>query len=185
METLRIMLRGMSPLLMHNPQNMGTNTGDPIKRKKIPTPEEEAKEFRYVQDGNLYVPAVAVRNAILDGAKGYRIGKMGAATILSGAVVLIQETFPLLRNGALLDENSYEIDTRRVVIQKQGIMRSRAMIALPWEVDCTFDFNEELANLKHVETALIAAGQIIGLLDYRPEKRGWFGRFGTQEIWTE
>lgn len=182
MKTISITLNGLSPLLMHNPQGM-TRTNDSMNRKTIPTPEDEAEKSLYIlPDNNLFVPAVAVRNCMLGGAKGYRIGKKSAVAILSGAVLMVDEAFPLYRNGKPISNKDYTIDVRRAVVQRQGITRARARIEIPWQLECAFDLNENLANLDNIETAMNAAGQIVGLLDYRVEKKGWFGRFEVVEI---
>jgi len=182
MKTLQFTLNGLSPILMHNPSGMKRDAGD-MNRKTISSPEEEAEKSVYkFPDGNLYVPAVAVRNCLLNGAKGYRIGKKGAIAILSGAVLMVDEAFSLYRDGKPISDKDYTIDVRRAVVQRQGITRARARIELPWKLECTFGFNETLAGLDHVKTALEAAGQIVGLLDYRVEKKGWFGRFEVAEI---
>ena len=99
MNTLTFTLVGQSPLLMHSPASM-VRLGNEMGRKTIPEPEEEARAGLYIlPDGNLYVPAIAVRNAMLNGAKGYRIGKKSASAILAGAVLMLDEAFPLTRNG--------------------------------------------------------------------------------------
>lgn len=188
MEKLYFTLKGASPLLMANPiLKMKVPSKDTtMKRKVIPTPEEDAEYSRYVTpDGYFYVPAIAVRISMLSGSKGYRIGKSAAKSILSGAVIMVDETFPILRNGEPLIGTDYVIDTRRAVIQHQGIMASRAKIELPWEVSCMFLLNTELASLEHVRTALERAGQVVGILAYRPELTGWFGRFEVGEMKTE
>lgn len=186
MNTLHITLNGQSPLLMHNPQGMLGGKSDSMNRKQIPTAEEDAEKSLYVlPDGNLFVPAVAVRNSMLSGAKGYRIGKKSAWAVLAGAVLMIDEMLPLYRNGNPISGKDYSIDIRRAVVQRQGIPRARARIELPWQLDCIFGYNEDLAGLDHINTALNSAGQMIGLLDYRVEKKGWFGRFEVAEIYAE
>ncbi|KKL18452.1 hypothetical protein LCGC14_2475360 [marine sediment metagenome] len=189
MKRITFKLHGDSTLLMHNPAGMRVpSTGKGLETKKIPLPEEEAKASLYqnLVDETLYVPAVAVRNAMLSGAKGARIGKVGAATILAGAILLVEERFKLVRDGEPL--KTYDvIDTRRVVVQRQGIVRSRGAIILPWTVECVYDFNDALMGLNYtpVQQALENAGQLVGLLDYRPEKKGWFGRFQCSDFVLE
>ncbi|GAI74934.1 unnamed protein product, partial [marine sediment metagenome] len=145
MKILQFTLEGESPLLMHNPAGSMRQQGEAklsTKGKEIPTPEVAAAATRYLlPDGNFYIPAVAVRASMLSGAKFYRIGKAAARSILSGAVILTDETFPLFRNGNPISGDDYSIDGRRAVIQNQGIWCSRARIELPWEVFCTFEFN--------------------------------------------
>ena len=191
METVHIKLNGVTPLLMHNPAgSMIAGTGRTVRRKAIPSPEDEAKAGRYVSpDGNFYIPAIAVRNSILGGAKGYRIGRIGALSIVSGALDIIDEVFPLLRDGQPLNEEEYSIDTRRAVVQGQGIMRSRPRIELPWQLEAIFRYNPDLVNLDQLKDITKNAGQVVGLLDYRPEKKvglpGWFGKFEVTDIWSE
>lgn len=185
-ETLHIKLNGSSPILMNNPTSMSRPEGETLTRKVIPTPEDEAATKRYLlPDGNFYVPAIAVRASMLNGAKGYRIGGRPAREILAAAVILTDEVFPVFRDGKPIPGTDYQIEIRRVVVQRQGVMRARPRIELPWEVECVFGFNGQLANLDQVKTALNNAGQIAGLLDYRPGRGGWFGRFDISNIWSE
>lgn len=191
METLHIKLNGLTPLLMHNPAgSMPVGGARKISRKVIPSPEEEAKAGRYVlPDGNFYIPAIAIRNSLLGGAKGFRIGRIAAISILSGALDIIDEVFPLLRDNQSLNGEDYLIDTRRAVVQGQGIMRSRARIELPWQVEAIFGYNPDLVSLEQIKEITSNAGRVVGLLDYRPEKKvglpGWFGKFEVTEIWSE
>lgn len=186
MEILHIQLNGLSALLMNNPTSMTRLEGAKLSRKTIPSPEEEAAPKRYLlPDGNFYIPAIAIRSSMLNGAKGYRIGKRPAREILSAAVTLTEEKFPLKRSGNPINGSDYSLEIRRAVVQRQGVMRSRPRIDLPWEIEATFGFNSDLANLDQIRTALENAGQVIGLLDYRPEKTGWFGKFSVTEAWSE
>lgn len=191
MEVLHALVNGTAPLLMHNPQGMASPPGDEISVKTIPLAEQEAAASRYLlPDGNFYMPAVAVRGALIGGGTGYRIGKVGAPGVLSGAVGLLIGEFPLLDG----DKNPYpgdrySIDTRRVVLkargQAVGVMRSRARVELPWMIEAIFEFDSELCSLENVKTALARGGKKAGLMDYRPGTKGWFGKFEVTDIWTE
>lgn len=192
MEKLHLLLKGLTPLLMHNPAGSMSAPGESeeVKKKKIPSPAEEAKASRYVTpDGNFYIPALNVRNSILSGSKGYKIGKFSALTILSGALDFIDDKFPLLRDGQPISGDDYTIDTRRVVVQRRGIMRSRAMIELPWQIEAIFSFNPDLANIDQIKKVAQTAGLVCGLLDYRPEKKvglpGPYGKYEVIEIRSE
>lgn len=186
MEYLRCVLRGTAPLLMHNPAAMRRDTGKRLSQKSIPAPEEEAAESRYLlPDGNFYVPAVSVRNSLLSGAVGYRIGRRAARQVLAAAVTLVDEAFPLLDgDGKARSGTDYVVDGRRVVVQRQGIIRARAKVDMPWSLECRFRFNSQLASLDHVKDALTNAGMMVGLLDYRPECMGWFGTFEIEGVWV-
>lgn len=191
MKILHIILNGLTEILMHNPQTMKTPSGD-VERKRIPSPEEEAATSRYLlPNGNLCIPASAVLGSLLQGAKGYRIGKRAAGEILAGAIIGKDEDFPLLRDGKPIAGDNYIIDSRRAVVQRQGVIRNRAKIRLPWQLEAYFEFNEELANIEQVKTALTVAGRTVGLLDGRAKVKGspspglWFGKYEVTDIWSE
>jgi hypothetical protein len=92
----------------------------------------------------------------------------------------------LMRGKKPIAATDYVIDTRRAVVQKQGILRSRAKIVLPWWLEFILDWDEETLPQKFPdslkEDILPSGGRVIGLLDYRPEKRGWFGRFKVVSV---
>lgn len=178
METLHIKLNGLSPILMNNPAGMLSLTAgeQTIGKKAIPKPEEAAKSSRYLlPDGTLYVPAIAVRNCLLTATKGILVNRKSAMPFISGGILMRDEAFPLYRHGQPLTQ--YSMDVRRAVIQRQGITRVRARIELPWELDCIFDYNRDIVDIGIIETIAKKAGQTVGILDYRVEKKGWFGRF--------
>ena len=186
MDILQGTLIGKTPLLMHNPTgSMFVNTPT-VGRRAIPTPAEEAKASTYrLPNGDLCIPAVAVRNAILAGCPGLRLGRRAASPIIAGALLPSDLAFPLLTtDGEPI--RTWNIDTQRAVVQRQGIMRSRARIDPVWVVAYSFNLNTSLATpdavVSIVANALRVAGQSVGLLDYRPQKKGWYGTFDPGEL---
>ncbi|MBA7465333.1 hypothetical protein ES707_00495 [subsurface metagenome] len=191
MEVLHALLNGTPPgILMNSPRGM-VKPAEGITVKTIPAPEEAAAKARYLlPNGNFYVPSEAVRNCLIAGGTGYRIGKVAASGVLSGAIGLLKGEFPLLDGDKKpYPGDKYVIDTRRVQLQsgrqRVGVLRSRALIEVPWMIEAIFSFNSELCSLENVKTALVRAGQAVGLLDFRPAKRGWFGKFEVEDIRTE
>jgi hypothetical protein len=185
MKEMKFDLLGTSPLLMHNPAGMRGGPPQATRGKVIPTSEEEAEAGLYRADnGNLYIPAVGVRNSMLQGAVGTLIARRGLKAILAGLVLLYVERFPIL-NGNREPLTTYsDIDSRRCVVQRQGIIRSRPRIDPPWIVECSYWYDDTAYTLDEsviVET-LERSGKMVGLLDYRPEKSGWFGRYAPQNF---
>jgi len=182
MEYVHFKIKGQTPLLMHNPKGSMTVTSNAPKRgKEIPTPEEEAERGTYrTEEGLLCVPSSAIRNCLLNGSKGLKVGSRAAAPYISGAVLPTGEYFTLVNEDGSPIEN-YTIDTRRVVIQKQGIMRSRARIELDWYIEGKFVYRPT-ATIEVIYEAFKDAGQTMGLLDYRIEKKGPFGSFTVEEL---
>lgn len=181
-------LTGYTPLLMHNPAQMRQGGG--AKTKRIPTPEEEAEAGLYADmKGLLYLKFIAIRNCCLKGGRNYKVGKMTVGMFLGGCILNEDLDAPCYlenaKTGAPLTKNDYEIDTRRAVVQKQGILRSRPKIR-DWAARATFRVDtSQIGTPQELDTLILEClnrgGQFIGIGDYRPERTGPFGRF-TAEI---
>lgn len=172
-----------SGLLLHNPAGMSRAPEEAtIGRKIIPTPEEEAEAGAYrMPSGQLYLPSIHVRAAILGAASGMKIEKKPARQILSAGLFTLSEYCPLFdpETGDALKE--YEIDIRRAVVQRQGIRRARPKLPR-WACEIEFQFDTLLLNPKIIKDVLDLAGRIVGVGDYRPSKGGPFGRFMAEQI---
>jgi len=194
MAMLRGILKGTSPLLMHNPASM-QRPGDNLAKlgqKNIPSPSEEAERSSYkFPNGDLCVPAVAVRNSMLTSCSGLTLAMEGqarrkaATPIISGAVIPSDQYFALVTSdGEPITD--YEIDTQRAVVQRQGIMRSRARIDPPWQIIYSFLLNDGILDINTIVSTVTLAftmsGTSVGLLDYRPQKKGWYGMYEVGEI---
>lgn len=182
-------IRGVTPLLMNNPAKMRGASGKSLDKKEIPTPENEALSGRYVNDAGLYVKSDALRQSMINGSSGLKINKKAANVILSAAVMELPDAleFTLFRDGSPISPTEYEIDVRRCVVQRQGVLRARPRIDLPWSFTGRFLVDTAVVGGKAepVISALARAGQIVGLLDYRPAKKGSFGRFEVLRAWFE
>jgi len=176
---------GDSPLLMHNPRSMALKSAKE-KRKIIPTPEEEAELGTYRDEAGLLVfPASGFRNAFLWAMSGYKVGKKSLRSFL-GHVRTKGEWVHLIDPETKKFLKTYEIDIRRVVIQKNGIMRARSKFE-KWAVEVIFLMNGEIAAMREEDlleksTAILnEAGQTIGVGDFRLAKGGWFGMFHVEK----
>lgn len=185
-EQLTYTIQGLSPLLLNNPRGMLAQSGAaPSRQKRIPTPEEEAEGGTYcTAEGVLALPAIAVRNAMITAAAGFKYKTRSWKGFVSHVEVRPAELLPLFAS----DERpvtSYEIDLRRCVIKGRGaVARARPMVR-DWRASFTFVADTEM--LPHdkpqelLRQFLLEAGARIGVGDYRPEKTGWFSRFTVLE----
>lgn len=174
---VRIRVFGTSPLLMHNPASMG---GREAKRiNQIPSPEEEAEAGAYrLADGTLAMPGIAFRNALLKAAGGLKVGRKSLRSIL-GHLQTSEEWIRLKDPDSSDPIKVYEIDMRRCVVQRQGIIRARPRIER-WAAEIGFVYEEDIvpANIEEIlRSVMNEAGQTVGVGDYRVEKGGWFGTF--------
>ena len=75
---------------------------------------------------------------------------------------------------------SYKIDSRRAVIQRQGVVRSRARIDL-WSCILIMECDTDFLMPDQMLELLNLGGKIAGVGDFGPRSGGEFGRF-TAEI---
>ena len=173
-------ITGLSPLLMNNPASMAVPSGG-LRRKAIPTPAEEALSKRYADDkGFLYIKTISFRSALLGACVGRKLGRIGARRVVSAAVFTVAETADLLDPDTGRRIKDYAVNTTGAVIMKARIWRSRPEVPrwscrLDLEVDGDF-----IAKPEPVLELLNVAGKISGVLDWRPERGGQYGRFRAE-----
>lgn len=184
-KVVTFVLRGKRPLLCKSPRSMVRSTAK-LGTKRIPTPEEEAEMGTYLdpeKKGRYMFPAIAVRNCMIQAAKSSRLkfGKATAASILSAAVFLVEEFVPILDPKTMKPIKSYEIDVRRAVVQRQGVMRARPKFN-SWALRVPLEVNDSLAdNLVDASLQILnSAGDIVGIGDFRVHKNGLFGQFDAE-----
>jgi len=172
-------IKGLTPLLMNkvNAEDLqqGGSTGP---KGKTYVPEEEAKKhaYRTIIDGKeqLYIPSYAIYSMLVSAGAGYKPqGKrFSFKSILAGGIHVEPEEVSL-------GTNEYVIDERSVVIQRARVLAWRPKIK-EWKAQFTIIYNETVLdenNILIIKKILEDAGVRYGLLDYRPQHKGWFGTF--------
>ncbi len=176
---IRVKIKGITPLLM----NKFVEDKEPFRSRRKPTKEElfeEAKKHAYINEkGELYIPASAVAHCILNRAKELKAGGKNLASYLKG-------TFFIEPNEIPLGKKDFEVDVRRAVIQRNAILKARAKV-FPWEAEFYIIYDKAtfpipLDEIPKLRFLIDQAGYKFGLLDYRPEKGGEFGRFEVVEF---
>jgi hypothetical protein len=177
MNVFKFKIVGTSPLLQHSPAGMKVDSGG-LKTKKKYIPEEEAAAGVYRNPkGEIVIPSIAFRSAILAAAKNRKIGKLSARSVIAGSVFPIEEYCPLVHPKTGKQVTKYTVHSCRAVVQRSGVIRSRPKFD-DWACDLAVEVDTEmLPNVEIVLELLNLAGKIIGVGDWRPEKLGTFGRF--------
>jgi len=161
-------IRGTSPLLMHSFPMV------PIEALEKKPPQEQAEIccYRDPDTRELYVPAVAVQRCLIAAAV-YSKGKgRGSLQKPVAACVMVDPE----RCG--LGVSVFAVDTRPVVVPatKGRVLRHRPRLD-EWAITFTVDFDNTLLTEKQLRDVVDNAGLRVGLLDFRPERKGPFGRF--------
>lgn len=178
MSYLKIKLVGDSPLLMNNPASMKSD-GDKPSPVKVYDPEKEAAKKAYWNKDktSLVVPALCVQAMMVVGCdKRYKIAKLSAKSYVAGCVTVKPEHIPL-------NTTEYEIDERTVVIQRSRVFCWRPRFN-EWQIEFDLIYDEDIfvpGSEKLLVDLLNDCGKRVGLLDYRPAKKGPFGRFHVEK----
>jgi len=184
-EMVAFEVTGISALLMHNPAgSMKASDGGMKTKEQPPTPEEEAARSTYKDaDGNFFVPAVAFRNAILAAGTGKKIGKMTAWKAVAAGVFNAEVRCPIFHPKTKKPIKEFTVNLMRVVLKSGGkavaILRGRAEIA-EWACKVALEIDTDFITVSQVKELLGLAGRMIGICDFRPEKKGSFGRFSVR-----
>jgi hypothetical protein len=144
-------ITGTSPLLMHRfPM-------ESIVALEIKSREEQAEisAYRDPDTRELYIPGVAFQRCLV------------AAAVYSKG-----------KGRASLGVEEYAIDSRPVIISatKGRIIRHRSRLN-EWRTTFIIEYDDELITEERLRRVVDDAGSRVGLLDFRPERKGPFGRF--------
>lgn len=178
---INVTIQGITPILMNRFTEsaeiaVSSGTSAAIRSGKRGTPREQAEPKRYCdKDGNMVIPGPNVFAAIVEAGKFHKVGKTKITTAKSSLVaagLTVDEIVLPLRGSA------WEVDSRSVVNPATG---GRMMCHRPrmddWELDFTLDVDEEMFHPDLVRQLVDDAGKKVGLGDYRPARKGPFGRF--------
>lgn len=174
---------GLSPLLTHNPASMGAPKAAGTKGSNIPSPEDEAELGAYrLPSGQCAIPSIAFRNAIIEAGGAWKAaGRRSSMKTILSHIEMQEELLPLHHPDDGSPLTSYTIDRRRVRIQKAGILRSRPRFEA-WAVSFVLVYDELLLPQPGIIQQISDdGGRRFGVGDYRPQTRGWFGRFRVVE----
>ena len=168
---IQVKIKGLSALLMH------AYPLTPIEAlEKLPK-EEQAEHAAYRDEmKQLFIPAVNMQRSLVSAAtfskgKGRAsLAKICAASILVSPVRIS------------LNTDTYQVDSRPVVIPatKGRIIRHRPMLE-NWQCEFLIDYEEKLMTGAQIRKIVDDAGSRVGVLDFRPECKGPFGRFMVTE----
>lgn len=173
-------IKGLSPLLMNKftdaaAAKISAGTSATTLGTKG-TPREQAATKVYADDaGNLFVPGPNLFAAIIAAGTFHKAGKSKITTLKTS---LIPAGVALQEIACPLGTKKFEVDSRSVVIPATG---GRVMCHRPrldeWQISFTLDIDTEVFAPDLVRAIVDDAGKKIGLGDYRPARKGPFGRF--------
>ena len=177
-----VTIKGMGQgILLHNPLgSMGKGRGG---MKVIPVAEEEAKGALYWTDDkkSLGFPAYNFHRGMIAASTGFKLPsnrKLSLSPVIAGDVTVHPSMISF-------EKTDYEIFVCRAVVEGKGVLRARPLLK-DWQL--TFEVHWESQQLgKDFHTELLPElltklGHSVGIGDFRPAKKGPFGRFVVEGI---
>ena len=189
METLKLKLIGLSPLMMHadrlaNPLLPESKAHKALtsKRKKVDDDHLAIAKSEFIAgcywhaETGFFIPGQNFDATFLGGAKLQKLGVRWKQ-----AALVLEQRVKLLYDGPKTPEKLWEdtrfVDVRGVKIGQAKLMRYRP-IFLQWAAELTVALNTDVLDIAEAMKAIEDAGKLIGTCEYRPR----FGRFGVTYV---
>lgn len=173
-------IEGVSPLLLNrfteaDALAVSSGTSSAIRGSK-PPPREQAQAKLYIDsNGKPVLPSPNVLAALVEAGKFIKAGKSKLSTnrssLVPAGITIPQIELPIA-------PQKWECDSRAVVVPATG---GRIMAHRPrfdeWAVKFTLDVDDSMFSEGVVRELVDLAGKRVGIGDFRPSRRGPFGRF--------
>jgi hypothetical protein len=181
MRIIKATIEGTAPLLLNAftvlPDGPGGSGNGPSFLGDKGTPREQAERALYwsQDEKRLIVPGMNVYRSIIDAGTFHKLGKSKVTTLKSS---LIPSGIMLLEIELPITPQDWEVDVRPVVIPSTGgrILRYRPRFD-EWSLSFTLEVDTAMFAPKFVRQIVDDAGKRIGLGDFRPARKGPFGRY--------
>jgi hypothetical protein len=173
-------IEGISPLLVnrfHEAAQQAVSAGtSAVHSGQKPPPREQAEPKLYRDSsGRSVLPGPNLFSALIEAGKHIKSGKSKLSTnrssLIPAGIAVLELELPIL-------PGKWEVDSRAVVIPSTG---GRIMCHRPrfdeWRVQGTVQVDEAMFGERLVRDLFDLAGNRVGVGDFRPARKGPFGRF--------
>lgn len=167
-----VTIEGTSPLIVNrfHEEAQAEATAGVHSRKEAVTPEEDARARLYLFGDKLYFPAENLRQSVITAAGRHKIGRRSATSDAAAALAVWPEAIPL--------PHEWTVDARAVVIPAtKGRLTRYRPIFREWSLSFIFEVDTELFDKGLAHRVLEDAGRYVGIGDFRPQRKGPYGRF--------
>lgn len=170
----QVTLEGVCPIMFHRWNCESVESKSKAAKGSKEKKTDDVESFIYRNDkGEISIPGEYLRGAIIHAAKFQqdpRSPRKSAMDLFKAAIVSLTEL------SSLAQKDWDYLDKRRVVIQRNGVTRSRPAMKEGWRATFVFMVNlPEYISPQLLNSTIQAAGKLIGLADFRPS----YGRFNV------
>lgn len=171
--TVNITAQGMADMLFHRWNCEAVDAKSKAAKNSAAKKTDDVESYVYRDDiGDLCIPGEYFRQSIIHAAKF----RQDPRSPRKSAMDLYKAGIVCLTQFASLGVRDWDyLDTRRVVIQRSGVNRTRPAMKIGWRANIQFSvlLPEYIAE-SDLHSVLETAGRLIGVGDFRPT----YGRFG-------
>lgn len=184
MKTLKVTLRGIAPILLHNNDCVNPTHPLTLAKKKLTSKRKRTEEdelaildvaFRqaiyWSEKVGVFIPSRCIEACFRDAAKKNKLGK--AAT----QAVYVEELEVPLDYGKDLTLDELVADPHYRDVRAGKVNNSQILVCRPrfddWKIKFSLTFDETIFDAETIAMILENAGRYIGLCDYRPK----YGKF--------
>lgn len=179
---IQIAISGVSPLILNRftdaaamAASNGSRSSAAAGSRGTPLEIAEGKLY-YGIDGGLVIPSPNLLRCLVDGGSFFKAGRKQITTkaesMLFSCLDIVAAEIPLLHY------QPWTVDTRAVVIPatKGRILAHRPRFD-DWSLQFTAELDTSIVQESLLREIVDAAGKRVGLGDFRPARKGPFGKF--------
>ncbi len=181
MPIVSVTIQGLSALLQHG-FSLEFQNEDATRTQVVqhPSPRDAAEAVCYRDDnGDCYFPGTAIDRLLAESGSNHKLkgSRRAVKWVVPAAVLMLDDHVHILTKDGER-RSDFEVDSRPVVIPatKGRIMRHRPRWD-QWTAKFGLDIDPEVLPVELIHQLLEEGGRRVGVGDFRPEKRGPFGRF--------
>lgn len=181
MEKYNVTIEGITPLLMNRPSVMIGDISKDKKGFKDDIEEQASGKLYQNSKGKLYQPSTHLYGALIEAGKHKKVVGKGKSTY--SKIV-----------GYAVDINPFEIEHQIQnwevfsILAVNPTTKGRNLLHRPilkkWKLSFEVEFDESEIPSSIMKELFDIAGRIAGLGDWRPAKKGHYGKFQVVE-WKE
>jgi hypothetical protein len=171
-QKINVIIEGTTPILFNRFRDVAIEG----KSKKVTgaRAESDIEDKLYLIDGKTHLPSVYIKNSVVEAGKQFKIIGKGKSTY-SKIVASTVDINPFMIE---MDVKNYEVFRISAV---NPMTKGRMMTERPkydkWKASFQIILNDPAVPTGVINEILEHAGKYVGLGDWRPEKKGMFGKF--------
>jgi hypothetical protein len=171
-EKIKVQIEGTTPILFNRFRD--TQIEGKSKKRTGAIAESDIEDKLYKYEEKICIPSVYLKNCIMEASKQFKIVGKGKSTY-SKIVASTVDVSPFMIE---LNVKKYEVFRISAV---NPMTKGRMMTERPkfdkWGCEFEIILNDPAVPSSVINEILEHAGKYVGVGDWRPEKKGMFGKF--------